>query len=209
MFNNYGAKTNEELLLGYGFVLQPSNDADFLALKLSLPPPSSTSVDLAHVLQKAGLGQLRHTVPRSGQIPPALLAQMRLLVAAQDRNFAPDLPDLVSRLESGSHPAPAGGGNAEFVPLALEWIGWENELDVLDALGGMLENKAAALLAVDVDADSAGDPSIRSEVRDMIRVYRQGASPQRPAGSASLFLDAKQMSFALRSQVKWRLSKPP
>lgn len=57
----------------------------------------------------------------------------------------------------------------------VEFLGWENELDVLDALEGMLEAKAEALNTVDLDAEADSDMGeIRPEVREMIRTYRTG-----------------------------------
>lgn len=37
MFSNYGHKSNEELILGYGFVL-PDNKADFFHISLGIVP---------------------------------------------------------------------------------------------------------------------------------------------------------------------------
>ncbi|TKA58291.1 hypothetical protein B0A53_00028 [Rhodotorula sp. CCFEE 5036] len=184
VFNTYGAKSNEELLLGYGFVLPPPNPADILALKLSFPPPSSTSSSpvyarLHKVLAHLGMQEPRHTVPPSGEIPPALLAQMRLLVAAGRAAAAASTSTDSDEAEADKFTSLAD----EIFSLADEdarrqrvaFLGWENELDVLDALEGMLEAKAEALTAVDLDA--AADPwlgEIRPEVREMIRTYRTG-----------------------------------
>ena len=118
----------------------------------------------------------RHTVPPSGEIPPALLAQMRLLVAAGRSASDPDeAEDEFTSLadEILSH---AADEDEDARRKRVEFLGWENELDVLDALEEMLEGKAEALTAVDLDA--AADPGlvgeIRPEVREMIRTYRLG-----------------------------------
>lgn len=123
----------------------------------------------------------RHTVPPSGELPPALLAQMRLLVAA-GRAAASDSDEAEDEFTALAD---------EILSLAdenarrkrVEFLGWENELDVLDALEGMLEGKAEALTIVDLetdaDASSAGD--IRPEVREMIRTYRTGTLAFPPA----------------------------
>lgn len=154
VFNTYGAKSNEELLLGYGFVL-PCNPADFLALKLSLPP--STPARLLDLLSKMKLDQLRHHVPQSGEIPPELLAQMRLLVAQPD-----ELDAVIERASAASSWQEAVG-----------FVSWENELDVLDALEGMLVSKLQALQQGEAADELAG---IRPEVLEMVQIYRQGAS---------------------------------
>ncbi|GAA5910166.1 hypothetical protein JCM8208_006747 [Rhodotorula glutinis] len=155
VFNTYGAKSNEELLLGYGFVL-PSNPADFHALKLALPPSCSPALfDLVHSLQ---LDNLRHFVPRSGELPPELLAQMRLLVAQPD-----ELDEVKTR--SGV------GGETDAWKEVVGFLSWENELDVLDALEGMLESKLDALRQGAAGASAEG---VRAEVAQMVDVYRQG-----------------------------------
>lgn len=152
IFNTYGAKSNEELLLGYGFVL-PSNPADFVALKLSLPPHcSQTLFDLIHSLK---LDNLRHFVPRSGQLPDELLAQMRLLVAD-----AEEIQEIVEKSKTAKGWEEAAG-----------FISWENEMDVLDALEGMLMSKLAALQ----QAVALGDE--RADVKKMVDIYRRGKSP--------------------------------
>ncbi|BGP38834.1 hypothetical protein JCM10449v2_002772 [Rhodotorula kratochvilovae] len=151
VFNTYGAKSNEELLLGYGFVLSP-NPADFLALKLSLPPSCSPALfELIHTLK---LENMRHFVPRSGELPPALLAQMRLLVAQ---------PEEVEAVEA--HAAGAAGWEE-----AVGFVSWENELDVLDALEGMLLSKLQALQA----GAGVAQQGVRPDVAQMVQVYRQG-----------------------------------
>ncbi|GAA5975503.1 hypothetical protein JCM10908_005181 [Rhodotorula pacifica] len=168
VFNTYGAKSNEELLLGYGFVLPspPSNPADILALKLSLPSPDSSAVysKLHDLLARLGLQEPRHTVPPSGVLPPALLTQMRLLLLAST-----DPSSFLAMVEELSHLS-----EKEEALEKLAFLGWENELDVLDALEGMLEAKAEGLSAVNVDAEAAAQPSVRSEVKEMIKIYRRG-----------------------------------
>ncbi|GAA5890206.1 hypothetical protein JCM5296_002850 [Sporobolomyces johnsonii] len=156
IFNTYGAKSNEELLLGYGFVLA-ANPADFVALKLSLPPSCSPArFDLVHDL---GLENLRHFVPRSGALPGELLAQMRLLVASAD-----EIDELVEARKESEE------GGWEHV---VGFVSWENELDVLDALEGMLQSKLQALESGDAGSEAAAE-GVRPEVAEMVRIYRRG-----------------------------------
>ncbi|GAA5935662.1 SET domain-containing protein [Sporobolomyces koalae] len=155
VFNTYGAKSNEELLLGYGFVLSDPNPADCVALKLSLPPNCSLELfDLIHLLKLEGM---RHFVGRNGRLPDELQAQMRLLLSPPE--LIQDLLEAVKTAE-GAH-------WTEFV----EFLGWETELDMLDTLEGMLESKLAALKGIDAAQPLDG---AREDVRQMIEVYRQG-----------------------------------
>ncbi|BGO90464.1 hypothetical protein NBRC10512_004730 [Rhodotorula toruloides] len=153
VYNTYGAKANEELLLGYGFVL-PSNRADFLTLKLSMPPNASPS--LLSLWDTLKLTDTRHYVPRSGVLPDELLAQMRLLLAQPG-----EVEDIQERLRKGA------SGWSE----ALDFVSWENELDMLDMLGAMLDSKAQALTA-GVEAVTGDD--IRTEISGMVGIYRRG-----------------------------------
>ncbi|GAA6063235.1 hypothetical protein JCM10212_005842 [Sporobolomyces blumeae] len=160
VFNTYGAKSSEELLLGYGFVLPPPNPADCVALKLSLPPNCSET--LFALLHELGLEGMRHFVGRSGELPDGLRAQMRLLLS---------MPEEVDELASDVKTRKAREGKVEWRDV-VGFLGWENELDVLDLLEGMLESKLEALAAVDVDAEAGA--GVRDDVKEMIKVYRQG-----------------------------------
>lgn len=160
-FNTYGAKPNEELLLGYGFTA-PSNPSDIVALKLSLPPQSSWALeDLPAHLETLGLTDLRHFVPRSGVIPEQLLAQMRLFMAQDE--------ELHGYLEMKD----VNGGEGQWAKL-LKFLGWENELDVLDALEGMLQAKLAGLRRSERLASSADSSKIRPGVAENVAEYRRG-----------------------------------
>lgn len=153
VFNTYGAKSNEELLLGYGFVL-PSNRSDTVALKLSVPPsPPSLATTLSSF--DPPLSTLRHLVPRSGRIPEELLAQMRLFLAT------PEERDELVAGQSWQEALGTGG------------IGWENEMDTLSALEGMLEAKLQGLRRAPVES---GAGAVREGVRGMVAEYRKGGS---------------------------------
>ncbi|GAA6005800.1 hypothetical protein JCM11491_004015 [Sporobolomyces phaffii] len=163
VFNTYGAKSNEELLLGYGFVLAspPANPADCVALKLSLPPNCSEALfDLIHLLNLEGM---RHFVSRKGELPDELKAQMRLLLSPPE-----EIEELHEAVNAKAH---EGGEHAVKWQDFVEFLGWETELDMLDSLEGMLGSKMMALQQVDA---TRGGEGIREDVREMIDVYRQG-----------------------------------
>ncbi|GAA6008631.1 hypothetical protein JCM10207_007185 [Rhodosporidiobolus poonsookiae] len=157
VFNTYGAKSNEELLLGYGFTL-PSNPADAVALRLSIPP--SKLATLRPTFFALNLDNYLHFVPRSGAIPPALLAQMRLLVADPDEFETVRLAVEDELSLDDEYP-----GTWEDV---LGFVGWENELNVLDALEGMLESK---LNGLQTSGEASGE--VRPDVREMVETYRE------------------------------------
>lgn len=148
LFNNYGAKPNEELLLGYGFVLD-SNPDDIVNLRLgiaSLPEPINER------LQSKGLdARERFELRRNGEVDKRLLEIMRVLLGGGNVEDEVDDDD-----EHALH--------------EKEEREMQLELDVLGMLGGMLEDKLEKLRTGSqikvVDA--------REEVRRMCAVYRQG-----------------------------------
>ncbi|CAG8493033.1 16449_t:CDS:2 [Acaulospora morrowiae] len=76
IFNNYGTKSNEELLIGYGFCI-PDNPDDWVAIKVNFTQDPLRDQKLA-VLSQLGLTELTHFI-RKDSIPSNLFAQLRIL----------------------------------------------------------------------------------------------------------------------------------
>ena len=150
IYNNYGPKSNEELLFSYGFVLDPNPD-DTVTLRLgSATLPS----DVQERLKDRGLdASEKFMLKRGGDIPQDLLKLMRVMIG-----------DLPPDNEDGDEDDP----HAEH---EREVRGVELELDVLGSLGGMLEDKLAKLPDLDGAVENA-----REEVVRMVRVYVRGES---------------------------------
>lgn len=149
LFNNYGAKPNEELLLGYGFVLNPNPD-DIVNLRLgtaSLPEPINEK------LQSKGLdARERFELRRNGEVDKRLLEIMRVL------------------LGGGSEEDEVDDDDDEHVLHEKEEREMQLELDVLGMLGGMLEGKLEKLRT----GSKIEVADARAEVRRMCAVYLQG-----------------------------------
>lgn len=81
VFVSYGAKSNAELLLFYGFALQ-GNPYDDVPLSLELPSGEVSEVTSAReaALQRAGLTLSPHAV-RAGPLPLPLVGALRVLTA--------------------------------------------------------------------------------------------------------------------------------
>lgn len=91
-------------------------------------------------------------------MPDKLLRQMRVLLANEE-----ELDAVEAALTSG-------GDDAEKAAVALDFISFETELDMLDQLESMLSGKLSVLPA----GGQGPADSVRAEVKRMVDVYRQG-----------------------------------
>jgi hypothetical protein len=82
IYNNYGFKSNEEFLMGYGFTLEGINQADEVTLALGAKAVSTQPHKLA-ILSAAGL-QLHQRVKR-GRVPESLIQLMRAVVGMDEQ----------------------------------------------------------------------------------------------------------------------------
>lgn len=156
VFNNYGAKPNDELLLAYGFVL-PSLSFDTLPLVLGGLPP-----DAIDEMTEFGLrANERFLLARDGVVSDELLAIARFMCADEDLMDAWE-----DALEQGKTGADVWGA-----PAATS----EVEEAAAGMLLGMLEGKTRAL-NMEALASAEGAEDIRPDVLEMVRVYKKGAS---------------------------------
>ena len=151
VYNNYGPKPNEELLLGYGFVLDPNPD-DVVPLRLGGLGSNVSEAKKARLTSKGLDAGKRWIIKRDGQIERDLMEVLRIVMGDEH----PHDHDHDDEDEEEEH----GHWEEEM----------ELELDVLGALGQMLDDKLSKLESV--------DPSIkaREDVRVMCDVYRRGKS---------------------------------
>ena len=158
VFNNYGPKSNEEFLLGYGFVLDPNPD-DTLVLRLgsaNLPP------DMVKTLKRQGLdASARFMLRKDGETPKDLLRIMRVMLGR-----GPHHHDQECTHEYGDED---GDDDDEHVAHERERKEMQLELDVLGTLGGMLDDKLDKLQG---GVESTED--VREEVKRMCMIYRRG-----------------------------------
>lgn len=192
VFNNYGAKSTAELILGYGFVLDEqdweaggrANPDDVYSIKLTRPPPDQEqtySQFVGEVFGRFSADELTHYVrsaTTTGQdhhrIPALLLAQLRVSVVSSDQ----DVEILQQRLQHPlSHASSSSPGTfaARFLHVMQDKISWQNELDCLDCLRALVEHKLGTARAALLHRRGDGEwERVRASVRRMIEVYQQG-----------------------------------
>lgn len=167
IFNNYGGKPNDELLLAYGFTL-PSLPFDTCPLLLSSSTiPPQTLAELKELGLDVGK---RFLVGRDGVISGEgeLRVAVRWLMGdekerATMRQWAASEPNLNTTEEV------TGGEESRKRAWWSQEAGGENEMNVVELLGEMVGLRLRALRA---GGESEGE--VREEVRRMVSVYRTG-----------------------------------
>lgn len=77
IFNNYGPKNNEELLLGYGFTLDDAEKFDVVMLRLVIPPTQSRALALGGIEIKDG--SVTFQLSNSKDLDPKMIAMFSVL----------------------------------------------------------------------------------------------------------------------------------
>ena len=157
VYNNYGPKSNEELIFSYGFILDPNVD-DVVVLRLGV---ASLAPHIATRLRVNGLNpDEKFLLRRDGKLPHDLLAIMRHILGDK-QGVGVDRPIADDDMEE-SDPHEAHEADMRSVEL---------ELDVLGSLGAMLEAKVDKLPA---DTPTEAGDDIRENIRRMVEAYIRG-----------------------------------
>ncbi|BEJ12274.1 hypothetical protein CspHIS471_0207340 [Cutaneotrichosporon sp. HIS471] len=168
VFNNYGARGNEALLLGYGFVI-PSNQDDTLVLQLG-----GMSDEIVAALEKQGLeAGKRFEVGRDGVLPQELVRTVRVMMADSGCSCCGGGDDHDHDQGDGHDHGHDHGHDDEdddedeHAAHEKEVNELELELDVLGMLGNMLDDKLVRL-------EDVPEAEARPEIAEMASTYRQG-----------------------------------
>ncbi|BEJ04917.1 hypothetical protein CcaverHIS641_0207340 [Cutaneotrichosporon cavernicola] len=168
VLNNYGARGNEALLLGYGFVI-PSNQDDTLVLQLG-----GMSDEIVAALEKQGLeAGKRFEVGRDGVLPQELVRTVRVMMADSGCSCCGGGDDHDHDDDDGHDHGHNHGHDDEdddedeHAAHEKEVNELELELDVLGMLGNMLDDKLVRL-------EDVPEAEARPEIAEMASTYRQG-----------------------------------
>lgn len=165
LFNNYGAKGNEELLAGYGFV-QEDNEFDYVALKIKLPLNTIESIlenepriQLPTLDDYTTFAFEKSTEKKKDKTDPSYFEDgIRFFINTQNANCLNPLLDLFSYLSKTD--------------------GTENWTDLRPRLQGLQSLRAALKLKQDQASVSPQglehSDAINSYREHCARVYRQG-----------------------------------
>ncbi|KAG9071428.1 hypothetical protein KI688_005640 [Linnemannia hyalina] len=176
IFNNYGPKSNEELLIGYGFCIEDNAD-DMVTLKtnFSRDPDQERKTEILKYL-----GVTADTVHylRRSMIPEQLLATMRVMAMNPievTRCYA-TIQDYDQEGEDGEDDA-AREQRLESTNLVikttlsseLQFVGLRNEFAMLDLMDILLGTKLQGI----VEWDQKLSPP-QNSAQEFIKFYRQG-----------------------------------
>ncbi|KAG0152495.1 hypothetical protein CROQUDRAFT_70703 [Cronartium quercuum f. sp. fusiforme G11] len=187
VFNNYGAKSTAEFILGYGFALDQTdwdrsskfgesshNPDDLYTLKISPPRTAENRLKLIkQIFDSLDKEKLYHNLTIKNPLPKGLLAQLRLLVATTQEEF-----DIIEAAFLGVE-TPCLAWTSSFYHSFLECmqnrVGWENELNALDCLKSMLEIQYKRLNEINwSNEDPSNWTGVRDSIKNMIQIYRTG-----------------------------------
>ncbi|KAG0277478.1 hypothetical protein BGZ95_005876 [Linnemannia exigua] len=176
VFNNYGPKSNEELLTGYGFCIENNAD-DLVTLKtnFSRDPDQERK---SEILKYLGIkGDTVHYLKRN-VIPDLLLATMRVMAMN---------PTEVTRYHSMIEDCDLDGQESEddvareqrlkdtslvigaALSRELQFVGLRNEYAMLDLMDMLLRTKLQGVVEWDQNLSTP-----ENSVQEFVKIYRQG-----------------------------------
>ncbi|KAI9488531.1 hypothetical protein BDB00DRAFT_847661 [Zychaea mexicana] len=133
LFNNYGPKSNEELLLGYGFCFE-DNEYDHVALKpnISMDPNAQAKMD---IIRQANVASFSEDDPllnyiHQNSIPASFYKLMRIMV--------------MNELELSCYQNCTDAAQ-------LDFVGYRNEIAMLNTINALLQTRLRAIRNFTID----------------------------------------------------------
>ncbi|KAF9353663.1 hypothetical protein BGX26_008572 [Mortierella sp. AD094] len=166
VFNNYGPKSNEELLVGYGFCTEDNMD-DLVTLKTNFsqdPDQERKSAILRYIgVSEKTLHYLRHD-----SIPDQLLATMRVM--AMNPSEVDRCNEVIEQSELAHNSLEQ---NEEAIALALKrelsFMNTRNEFAMLDLMDLLMGVKLQSLLEWDAKLSAP-----KNQAQEFAQIYRRG-----------------------------------
>ncbi|KAF9102554.1 hypothetical protein BGX27_010959 [Mortierella sp. AM989] len=166
VFNNYGPKSNEELLVGYGFCIEDNLD-DLVTLKTNFSQDPDQERK-ATILRYVGITEKTIHYLRYDSIPDQLLITMRVLAmnpAEVDR--------CIEVVEQSELVHNTSEQNEEAIALALKqellFIGIRNEFAMLDLMDLLIGVKLQSILEWDGRLSAP-----KNQAQEFAQIYRRG-----------------------------------
>ncbi|KAJ1917443.1 hypothetical protein H4219_003186 [Mycoemilia scoparia] len=142
VFNNYGPKSNQELLMSYGFCI-PGNIQDLYHVKLNCSN-APEGLRKEKFIKDIGLFKLDHYIRAANLSENTILPMMRVMVMN-------DIELFYSEEEYSGHGQPD-----------TNFISFRNELSVFSTLGQLLKSKETTIL--DIDSTILGGNNSQSKL---------------------------------------------
>ncbi|KAF9152542.1 hypothetical protein BG015_005099 [Linnemannia schmuckeri] len=176
VFNNYGPKSNEELLIGYGFCIEDNAD-DIVTLKtnFSRDPDQErkteilrylgVTADMVHYLRRSLISEQLLATMRVMAMNPAEVTRCYATIQDYDQEGEDDEDDAIRerRLENTKLAIKTA------LSTELQFVSLRNEYAMLDLMDMLLRTKLQGI----VEWDRKLSPP-QNSAQEFIKVYRQG-----------------------------------
>ncbi|KAG0027934.1 hypothetical protein BGZ82_008703 [Podila clonocystis] len=168
VFNNYGPKSNEELLVGYGFCIEDNAD-DMVTLKTNFSRDPDQDRKTA-ILKRVGVtDETIHYLGHGGRIPHPLLTTMRVMAMnpTEVERYYSWMEDEEQDIIHGERKEQ--GGACSPLKEELQFVNLRNELAMLDLMDLLLSSKLKIIRDWD---DKLSEPL--NAAQEYAQIYRQG-----------------------------------
>ncbi|RIA84403.1 hypothetical protein C1645_742343 [Glomus cerebriforme] len=201
IYNNYGPKSNKELLLGYGFCIKDNPD-DWITIKLNFDQDPDREEKL-EILKNLELSELTHYIKKD-YIPNKLLSQCRILVlnyfeTMYFRQYYQEKEKDLTYQEGEI----SGNKRTDL----FKFVGYRNEISMLEIFAMLLNRK---LNAVIVNEEETKNINQDTEMSIYVKIFRDGQKEILKSAIEKIqSLELKVLSRALSDFKENKISKSP
>ncbi|KAG9321727.1 hypothetical protein KVV02_005073 [Mortierella alpina] len=178
LFNNYGPKSNEELLTGYGFCIEDNKD-DMVTLKTNFSRDPDQERKSA-ILKQLGITDETIHYLQMDSVPELLLVAMRVMAMnPAETGYYFDLMEQQEQDGTENEEETLKGREqrlqdrnrrtALVLTKELQFIGLRNEFAMLDLIDMLLSTKARGILEWDAQLSAP-----QNQAQEFAQIYRRG-----------------------------------